>query len=443
MTANTLLLITAGLASALALSCAQPPQSSNTAAGEASPARSTPRVLDPVTLAVPGTVNRMPSLAVAGDRVVAVWTSTANDVMNVYTAISDDAGATFSEARRVNDRPGDVSANAEQAPRVALSGSTISVIWPSQRAGASAIRLSHSTDGGRTFSAARTLHRPRITGARGWQALAPGRDGAMHAVWLDGRDAAPSAGPHRHHGAAKDAGETVAHADAPRQDVYQATIAPDGAIVETHVARDVCFCCKTAVGVGPSGRVHVAWRHIFPESMRDIAMATSTDGGRTFSQPVRVNEDKWQLSGCPDDGPGMAIDRDDVAHLAWPTLVGLDAPQKAVVYTSTKNGRDFEPRVRLSSDKQEDAAHPQIATDGAGNVGVVWDEQDADNRRIVLRISPAGSAPFGAPHVLTTSGSAFNPFIAGLGEGFVMAWPGGTAAQSAIVVRRVLYEPLR
>ena len=147
----------------------------------------------------------MPSLAVLGNRVVVVWTSTANDVMDVYAAVSEDGGATFSEPRRVNDRAGDVSSNAEQAPRVALSESAISVIWPSRLDGTSAIRLSRSTDGGRTFSPARTLHQAALTGARGWQALTPGRNGVVHAVWLDGRDAAPSAGPHQHHGATKGA----------------------------------------------------------------------------------------------------------------------------------------------------------------------------------------------------------------------------------------------
>ncbi len=426
---------------ALSLSCAQPETSNTTGGVDA--VRSDPHVFDPITLAVPGTLNRMPSLAVLGNRVVAVWTSTAKEVMDVYAAVSEDGGATFSEARRVNDRPGDVSSNAEQAPRVALSESAISVIWPSRLDGTSAIRLSRSTDGGRTFTAAHTLHSSAITGARGWQALTAGRAGVVHAVWLDGSDAAPSAGPHQHHGATKGRGAGGAHAGAPRQDVYQATIAPDGAIVETHVARDVCFCCKTAVGVGPSGRVTVVWRHIFPESMRDIAMAVSTDGGRTFSVPARVNQDNWQLSGCPDDGPAMAIDRSDVAHLAWPTLVNQDAPQKAVVYTSTKDGRTFAPRVRLSSDTQEDAAHPQIAVDSAGNVGAIWDEQDADTRRIVMRTAAAWSSRFGSLRPLTSGEPAFHPVIAGLREGFVVAWPARTAEQSAIVIKRVSSEPLR
>ena len=186
------------------------------------------------TLAVPGTLNRMPSLAVSGNRVAAVWTSTLNDVMDVYAAVSEDGGATFSGPRRVNHLPGDARSNAEQPPRVVMSGSAITVIWPSRPDGASAIRMSRSSDGGRTFSPAVTLHDSSITGARGWQSLAAGRDGAVHAAWLDGRDAepmpaskpssSPSAGGHAGHGGGG------AHQGAPRQDVYQAVILPDGRI---------------------------------------------------------------------------------------------------------------------------------------------------------------------------------------------------------------------
>jgi len=380
-----------------------------------------------VTLAVPGTANRMPSLGVSGNRVAAVWTSTKDEVMDVYAAISEDGGRTFSEPRRVNNLPGDARSNAEQPPRVAMSGSAVTVIWPSRIEEATAIRMSRSSDGGRTFSPAVTIHAASLKGARGWQSITAGQNGTVHAVWLDGRDAEPMPkdrsrpqhSPVGHSGHATG----TAHQGAPRQDVYQALILPDGQIVETHVTRDVCFCCKTAVGVGPSGRVNVAWRHIFPESMRDIAMATSVDGGRTFSSLARISEDKWQLSGCPDDGPSMAVDAGDMSHLVWPTLVNQTAPQKAIFYTSTKDGRTFSPRVRLSGDDRDDAGHPQIAVDGAGNVAAVWDEQHGDVRQIVMRTSAAGSGRFGPPRVLNAAGSAFHPFVAGRQQGFLIAWP--------------------
>ena len=223
---------------------------------------------------------------------------------------------------------------------------------------------------------------------------------------------------------------------APRQDVYATTLMPDGTSVESHVARDVCFCCKTAIGVGPGGRINIAWRHIFPDSMRDIAMATSTDGGRTFGPPARVSDDNWQLSGCPDDGPAMAVDGRDVVHLTWPTFL-RESEQKAVFYAWTAEGRSFSSRIRLSSDDREDAGHPQIAVDGAGVVGVVWDEQHGDDRKVVFRRS-SGSGGFGAAEILNTAGSAFNPFVVGLRSRFVVAWPEfSNGGRSSIHVRHI------
>src|SRR4029077_9354733 len=101
------------------------------------------------------------TLAVLGRTVVAVWAAAKGSIVNVYAATSSDGGATFSEPRRVNDQEGDVSANNEQPPRVAISGSgttqTITVIWSkrsdaAQKARQDGIRMARSTDGGRTFS---------------------------------------------------------------------------------------------------------------------------------------------------------------------------------------------------------------------------------------------------------------------------------------------------
>jgi hypothetical protein len=293
-------------------------------------------------------------------------------------------------------------------------------------------------DGGRTFGPAKTLHDSSLTGARGWQSIATGRDGGVHAVWLDGRDADPSAVHRRHGGAphAKHPSPASTPGD-PRQDVYMAVVRPDGTVAESHIARDVCYCCKTAVGIGPSGRINIAWRHIFPGSIRDIAMATSADGGRTFESPARISNDNWQLSGCPDDGPAMAVDARDTAHLVWPTLVNESTPQKAVFYTSTSDGRAFAPRTRLSSSDREDAAHPQIAVGSTGVVAAVWDEQHGDARRIVARLAPAGSGVFGPAMILNANSTAFHPHVVAVKDGFLIAWSVRAGDRSDILVRRV------
>jgi hypothetical protein len=417
---------------------------------EAPPAESQEKTPATVRLAVAGAVNGMPSLAVSGDRVVAVWTATSKDAMNVYAAVSENGGVSFSDHRRVNDQDGDVSANAEQPPRVAIGSTGITIVWPSKKSGNSAICMARSTDGGQTFGAAVTIHDPSLQGARGWEALTSAADGSIHAVWLDGRDAVRMtdeeatkrhASEGHNHEAMKQG--TMNHAGmgsmnaSPRQDVYQAVIGADGKITETHVARDVCFCCKTAIGIGPSGRINIAWRHIFPGSMRDIAMAISTDGGRRFGPLVRVSEDKWELSACPDDGPSMAVDGSDSVHLVWPTLVNQTEPQKAIFYTITRDGTSFAPRVRISGDDQMDAAHPQVGADRAGNAAVVWDEPQGDRRVVMIRMSPAGSGRFGAPRRLSEGEGGHHPFIVPAATGFLVAWTSGQAEKSAIMLHRV------
>jgi hypothetical protein len=170
--------------------------------------------------------------------------------------------------------------------------------------------------------------------------------------------------------------------------------------------------------------------------MRDIALAKSDDGGRTFSPAARVSHDRWKLSGCPDDGPALAVDGSGSVHLVWPTLVEGDSPQKAIFYSATTDGEVFVPRDKLSGDT-DDAGHPQIAADAAGNVAAVWDEQTGERRAIVIRLRASGGRGFGPARVLNQGGSGLNPFVAGLERGFLVAWPEGSGSTSVITVRRI------
>ena len=124
-----------------------------------------------------------------------------------------------------------------------------------------------------------------------------------------------------------------------RQDLFHAVLRPDGTRAEARVAEDVCFCCKTGVATAPDGTVYVAWRHIYPPNLRDIAVARSTDGGRTFAPPVRVSEDGWAIDGCPDDGPSIAVDAGGVLHVAWPTLVPGSDRGKGIFYSDSTRRR--------------------------------------------------------------------------------------------------------
>jgi hypothetical protein len=373
------------------------------------------------TLGVPEHVNSTPSLAVSGRTVIVVWTATRGTAVNVYLAASSDGGTTFAEPRRVNDRDGDVSANNEQPPRAAISGPagkpTLTVLWSKRDAGSERTRrdeiwMARSTDGGRTFSPARTTHDQSFSGARGWESLAASSDGRVHAVWLDGRDAERKMADAAAH-------TGMAHKGLPPQDIYHGSIAPDGRVVESLIATGVCFCCKTAVAVDGRGSVYAAWRHIFAGSMRDIAFARSTDAGSRFGPLVRVSEDNWELNGCPEDGPALGVDQAGTIHVAWTTLITDREQQKALFYATSKDGTTFSPRARVPTDGVTNPGHPQLALTGNG-VALVWDEIVNRVRRVSIGRSARGELK--APEVLSGSESASHPVIARSGNDLLVAW---------------------
>ena len=380
------------------------------------------------------------SLAADGHRVAAAWAETREGHTDVYAALSDNDGESFGSAVRVNDIEGDARVSGEQPPRIAL-GRDVVVVWASRANESSRIRMARSTDAGKTFLPAVTLHQEGLTGARGWQSVAIGPDAVIHALWLDGRHAGTAMAHHHDSTGAKAMPEAAA---SPRQDIMHASWSANGSTSETEVAPFVCFCCKTSIAFGPDKSVYAAWRHIYPTSMRDIAVARSTDGGRTFDTPTRVSLDNWQLSGCPDDGPAMVVDAANVIHVVWPTLVPGTTPSKGIFYAySTDSGKSFSARQRLDDPQATSAAHPAIALDGR-DVVVVWDElSPAKERRVRLRrLSQSDSAAW-APEsstglLVNAEGPASYPSVAVAGGKIVVAWAGEGASHSDVRVRRVL-----
>jgi hypothetical protein len=243
-------------------------------------------------------------------------------------------------------------------------------------------------------------------------------------AWLDGRDAHAADGtPHGH----------VAGSHSMRQDVYAAVVPDRGPAAETRVATNVCFCCKTSVAVGPDGATYVAWRHVYPPNLRDVAVARSTDGIH-FEAPVRVSEDHWQIDACPEDGPSLGVSDDGVVHVAWPTVLQGAASRKAIFYsTSADEGRSFSPRTRVDSPSGTAIAeHPQVAVNGTTAI-VIWDEIRKDDDRIFMRamLGPAGNA-----RAIDGSARGVYPAAVVSDGAVVVAWTSPAAGTSTIAVSR-------
>jgi hypothetical protein len=387
-----------------------------------------------VVLAVPGAANANVSLAARGHDVVATWAATAGDATNIVAAVSHDGGVTFTAAVRVNDVDGDARVTGEQAPRVAI-GRDIAIVWTSKLGGEAHVRLARSTDGGATYQPAITLHALHLTGARGWASIAADDDGVVHVAWLDGRDAMAG----MTHDMAAGHGDSHAMHGTMRQDVFEATWRPDGSQSEVRLAENVCFCCKTSLSMAPHGTLYAAWRNIYPTNIRDMAVAASTDGGKSFSTPVRVSEDHWQIDACPEDGPSTIVTADGVLHIAWPTLLEGAHARKAIFYSwSSDGGRTFAPRVRVDADESGESAHPQLAAHGSGAV-VVWEEVHDGHHVVFAREMPQARSGAVSPGPMSSrSGSdqALYPAIADANGTPVIAWTSKDGSQSTIHVNR-------
>ena len=401
-------------------------------------------------LAVAGRSNATPSIAADGEFVAVAWgASLPGGATDVFLATSRDGGGTFGAPVRVNDRDGDARVNGEQPPRVVLQHGEppiVTVVWTTKGEKGTRIVSARSDNGGQSFTPAATVPGGDAAGNRGWEAAVVVRSAKASAerqdvavVWLDHRELARqesmATAHHEHSGGGKPDGVAMAQ----KSKLYIASL--DGSIAPQAVTGGVCYCCKTALVSGADGSIYAAWRHVYPGNIRDIAFTLSRDGGRTFAPPVRVSDDRWELEGCPDDGPAIAIDARNRIHVVWPTLVtsagrGAESAEKALFYSTSADGRTFSSRQRIPAEGTP--SHPQVAIGSDGLIAIAWDEAANSRRRAALARVTLGpnDRPRFERQVVSGDESGLYPVVAMTPGATITAWTAGSGPSSAIRVAR-------
>jgi hypothetical protein len=102
--------------------------------------------------------------------------------------------------------------------------------------------------------------------------------------------------------------------------------------------------------------MHVGWRGVIDDDIRDIFVGTSADGGATFGAPTRVAPDNWRINGCPHSGPSLAT-MGGKLFAAWRTVTGDRG--RLYVASSGDNGSHFSAKVEADA-SLHDANHPQL-----------------------------------------------------------------------------------
>jgi hypothetical protein len=351
---------------------------------------------------------------------------------------------------RVNRTAGDANVGGEQPPRVALVGQSgsdpaIVVVWTAKDPKGTRLVSARSNDGGRSFAAPVTVPGSESGGNRGWESITTTSDGDIGVIWLDHREvpARNSAGPMNHAGHQHDASKTAQTDGVARAQLSKLYF---GRLSQADSARaltsGVCYCCKTAITASADGSLFAAWRHVYPGNIRDIAFTMSSDKGRTFSAPVRVSDDKWVLDGCPENGPALAVDTERRIHVVWPTLVPGPRPNSeptlGLFYATSRNGKQFTPRLRIPTEGVP--RHPQIAIGSHGELVVVWDEQGRGPRRIALARGTVtnGTMQF-VRHAIGDGEPAVYPVAATAGDATIVVWTAGPTGRTTLRTERLAF----
>jgi hypothetical protein len=272
------------------------------------------------------------------------------------------------------------------------------------------VRISQSTDGGRTWSPAFVPHRDGVAAEHGFVSLLPLPNGRIFATWLDGRytksGTAATAAPTDHH----DHGGGAMTLRAAEFDATGQLFA------EAELDHWVCDCCQTDAALGPAGPI-VVYRDRSEEEIRDIAIVRRVEG--RWTEPLHLGNDNWHIAGCPVNGPALAVYEQTVA-VAWYTAA--DTLPRVQVAFSTDGGATFGPPLRL--DDGQPIGRVDIVLTDAETALVSWLEAGAHAGAVRLaRVDTTGH--LAERRTLTPSGTTRQsgfPILERRFDDLILAW---------------------
>jgi hypothetical protein len=171
----------------------------------------------------------------------------------------------------------------------------------------------------------------------------------------------------------------------------------------------VCECCHPSVTFDSAGGLHAMWRNSL-DGNRDLYMATSTNGGKSFGNAAKLGRGSWKLEGCPMDGGALAVTspgkvttiwrrqkeiyRTDAGGQAERLLGAGEQPWAAataegpwLVWVSRRGGDLFlsTPKAEQPVKLAEAATDPMVVAPlaGDGPAIVVWETGQAKNTAIM------------------------------------------------------------
>jgi hypothetical protein len=386
--------------------------------------------------------NVHPHLAVdAKGNIYATWIQIKDEKTSVLFSKSTDHGRSFQSPVVVSPPEMDMDTGADGGSQIAVGkGGQIYLVWggtmspePTMRPSGFEVPggkhinntraaldmfFSRSLDGGKTFSAPKTVNddakveegdSPDKQFRHRLPSMALGPHDEIYVTWIDKRN-----------GTSLDPNVTK---------IYLTKSSDGGNTFEPNVdasslqQESTCVCCRPSVSADSKGSVMVTFRNSIDE-IKDMYSAFSQDGGKTFKEMMPVDHGGWQFFGCPMSGPSTAT-RSDELDVAWGDgaahgTPGHDMDIGLTVYYAHKGSGDtkFSRRETVS----QNGNHPAIVATASGKLYAVWEEYSKQGADIYLAELGGGSAR--QRRRISSSDSGYYPALAASPDGseLYVAW---------------------
>jgi hypothetical protein len=123
----------------------------------------------------------------------------------------------------------------------------------------------------------------------------------------------------------------------------------------------VCDCCNVNLLTDEKGNLNIYYRANI-NNIRDIAVLSSSNNGKTFSKTRTILDDKWEIKGCPHSGP-VSVASASANVVGWFS----GTPDAPGIRIATQEGKKL-------TTLDANAANPWLAGNKNG-VWVMWEHK--------------------------------------------------------------------
>lgn len=191
------------------------------------------------------------------------------------------------------------------------------------------IQIAQSHDSGRNWEKPITPHKDGKKAEHGFVSLVPIDEDQLFVTWLDGRNMA-------------NMDHNTPASGASAMTLRSAQLNKYGQLSEERMLDGrVCDCCQTGAAITSNGPV-VVYRNRSADEVRDIYITREVSGH--WTEPKAIAHDKWQIQGCPVNGPAIDANKNNVV-VGWFTSAKKN-PRVNIAY-SKDGGKTFTEPIKV------------------------------------------------------------------------------------------------